>query len=87
MSIESATNIFLCFILLGFAVITAATVILVVNNMFARWWQPIQWSVYTWIDGHLAKNPDFNPGLVPTPVDPHQPWPAPDHAKKVDTKP
>ena len=60
------------------------------NNMFARWWKPIQWSVYTWIDSHLEKNPDFQhpkqPDLVPTPVDPHTPWPAPRSTKKVDAK-
>lgn len=90
MSIESATNIFLCFIMLGFAAITAASVIIIINNMFARWWKPIQWSVYTWIDSHLEKNPDFqhprDPDLVPTPVDPHTPWPAPRSTKKVDAK-
>jgi hypothetical protein len=85
MSIESATNMFLCFILLGFAAVTAAATIIVINNMFARWWQPVQWSVYTWISHHTALNPDFqhpkDPDLVATPVDPHTPWPAPRTAK------
>jgi hypothetical protein len=48
----------------------------------------VQWSVYTWIDEHTARNPDFqhpkDPDLVPTPVDPHTPWPAPRSTKKVD---
>jgi hypothetical protein len=86
MSIEAATNIFLCFVMLGFACITLAATALTINNMFARWWKPIQWSVYTWIDSHLDRNPDFHPELVPTPVDPHQPWPAPRSTKKVDAK-
>lgn len=90
MTIEAATNIFLCFILLGLACITASAVIITINNMFARWWQPVQWSVYAWIDEHTARNPDFQhprePDLVPVPVDPHTPWPAPKSTKKVDTK-
>jgi hypothetical protein len=92
MSIESATNMFLCFVMLGFAAITAAATIIAINNMFAKWWQPVQWSVYTWIDHHTSKNPDFqhvvDPTLVPTPVDPHTPWPAPSpkSTKKVDAK-
>jgi len=87
MSIESATNMFLCFIMLGFTAITAAATIIAINNMFARWWQPVQWSVYTWIDSHLDRNPDFHPELVATPVDPHKPWPAPKSTKSVDAKP
>jgi hypothetical protein len=90
MSIESATNMFLCFIMLGFTAITAAATIIAINNMFSRWWKPIQWSVYTWIDEHTSRNPDFQhpkqPDLVPTPVDPHTPWPAPRSTKKVDAK-
>jgi hypothetical protein len=86
MSIESATNIFLCFVMLGFAAITAASVIIIINNMFARWWKPVQWSVYTWIDSHLDQNVGFHPELVATPVDPHTPWPAPRSSKKIDEK-
>jgi hypothetical protein len=90
MSIESATNMFLCFIMLGFTGITTAATIIVINNMFARWWKPVQWSVYTWIDEHTARNPDFqhprDPDLVPVPVDPHTPWPAPKSTKPVDAK-
>ena len=90
MSIESATNIFLCFIMLGFAAITISATVIVINNMFARWWQPVQWSVYTWIDHQTAKNPDFHPAkdttLVATAVDPHTPWPAPRFTKEVDAK-
>ena len=85
MSIESATNMFLCFIMLGFTGITTAATIIAINNMFARWWKPVQWSVYTWIDHHTSKNPDFqhpeDPTLVATAVDPHTPWPAPRSAK------
>ena len=86
MSIESATNMFLCFIMLGFTAITASATIIAINNMFARWWKPVQWSVYTWIDSHLDRNPDFHPELVATPVDPHTPWPAPKSTKPVDAK-
>jgi len=90
MSIESATNMFLCFVMLGFAAITAAATIIAINNMFARWWQPVQWSVYTWIDEHTARNVDFqhprDPDLVPVSVDPRTPWPAPRTAKYVDAK-
>ena len=86
MSIESATNMFLCFVMLGFTGITTAATIIAINNMFARWWKPVQWSVYTWIDSHLDRNPDFHPELVATPVDPHTPWPAPKSVKKVDAK-
>jgi hypothetical protein len=90
MSIESATNLFLCFVMLGFAAITAAATIIAINNMFARWWQPVQWSVYTWIDEHTARNPDFqhprDPDLVPVSVDPRTPWPAPNSTKPLDAK-
>jgi hypothetical protein len=90
MSIESATNMFLCFIMLGFTGITTAATIIAINNMFARWWQPVQWSVYTWIDEHTARNPDFqhpkDPDLVPVSVDPRTPWPAPKSTKPVDAK-
>jgi len=90
MSIESATNMFLCFIMLGFTGITTAATIIAINNMFARWWKPVQWSVYTWIDHHTSKNPDFqhpeDSTLVATAVDPHKPWPAPRFTKSVDAK-
>ena len=90
MSIESATNMFLCFIMLGFTAISTAATIIAINNMFARWWKPVQWSVYTWIDHHTSKNPDFqhpeDPTLVATAVNPHTPWPAPRFTKSVDAK-
>lgn len=75
--------------MLGFAAITAAATVLAINNMFARWWQPVQWSVYTWIEQTTAKNPDFHPKdttLVAAAVDPHTPWPSPRFAKEVDSK-
>jgi hypothetical protein len=83
MDIDKTAAIFVGTILLGFTVITAAGAIVVINNLFARWWKPIKWTnMYVWSE-QLSEHLDpHQPTMVATPVEPTTPWPEPTKAKK-----
>jgi hypothetical protein len=46
MTVDSAATFFVASILVGFGVITITGVLLLVNNLFSRFWRPIKWNVY-----------------------------------------
>ena len=46
MTVDSAATFFVASILTGFGVITITGVLLLVNNLFSRFWKPIKWNVY-----------------------------------------
>ena len=87
MDIDKTAAIFVGTILLSFTLITAAGAIVVINNLFARWWKPIKWTnMYVWSE-HLPEDPLHQPTMVATPVDPTKPWPEPTKSRpKVDAK-
>ena len=88
MDIEKTAAIFVGTILLGFTLITAAGAIVVINNLFARWWKPIKWTnMYVWSE-HLSEHLDSHqPTMVATPVEPTTPWPEPAKSRrKIDAK-
>ena len=89
MDIEKTAAIFVGTILLGFTLITAAGAIVVINNLFARWWKPIKWTnMYVWSE-HLPdpSDPHYHSTMVATPVEPTTPWPEPTKSRrKVDAK-
>jgi hypothetical protein len=87
MDIDKTAAIFVGTILLGFTFITAAGAIVVINNLFARWWKPVKWTnMYVWSE-HLQDplDPNHQPTMVATPVNPTTPWPFKSH-NKVDPK-
>jgi len=61
MDVEKAASIFVGTILLGFTFITTAGVIVLINNIFARWWKPVHWISYTW-----AAHPAYQEPVQPT---------------------
>jgi len=85
MDIDKTAAIFVGTILLSFTFITAAGAIVVINNLFARWWKPIKWTnMYVWSE-HIPDDINHPPMMVATPVEPTTPWPS--KAKnKVDPK-
>ena len=46
MTVDSAATFFVASILTGFGVITITGVLLLVNNLFSRFWKPIKWNVF-----------------------------------------
>lgn len=67
MDVEKAASIFVGTILIGFTCVTAAGVVVLINNMFARWWKPVQLLSYPWTDQGIYAEP------VQTPADPVKP--------------
>jgi hypothetical protein len=57
MDVEKAASIFVGTILIGFTCITTAGVIVLINNMFARWWKPVQWASYPWTENGMYAEP------------------------------
>ena len=68
MDVEKAASIFVGTILIGFTCVTAAGIVVLINNMFARWWKPVQWGLYSWTDNSIYAEP------VHTPADPAIPY-------------
>jgi len=60
MTVDSAATFFVASILTGFGVITITGVLLLVNNLFSRFWKPIKWNVY------VPFIPTEEPKLEPT---------------------
>lgn len=67
MDVEKAASIFVGTILLGFTFVTTAGVIVLINNMFARWWKPVQLISYPWAENSTYAEP------VHAPADPVKP--------------
>ena len=65
MDIDNAASIFVGTILIGFTCITAAGVVVLINNIFARWWKPVQWGLYPWTETGMF--------AVHTPAEPANP--------------
>ena len=49
MTIDQASTFLVGSILFGLAVCVLSITILVVNNLFSRYWKTIQWSKYEWL--------------------------------------
>jgi len=47
MDIEQAANFLIGSILIGIGCIVIASLILFLNNLFARYWKPVKWSVFS----------------------------------------
>ena len=50
MDVDKAASIFVGTILIGLTCMTAAGVVVLINNIFSRWWKPIPWMSYTWTE-------------------------------------
>jgi hypothetical protein len=46
MDVENAANILAGSILTGLAFIIAVVVIVIINNIFSKYWKPVQWIKY-----------------------------------------
>jgi len=46
MDVENAANILAGSILTGLAFIIAVVVIVIINNIFSKYWKPVQWVKY-----------------------------------------
>lgn len=59
MNIEQASTFLVGSILFGLAICVLSIAILVVNNLFSRFWQTIQWSKYEWLQtGRFVNSED-----------------------------
>ena len=63
MTVESAGVFLACTILTGIGLILIVMAILVVNNLFAKYWKPVTWSQYLF--------PAVMTGPSPTFIEPH----------------
>lgn len=61
MDVDKAASIFVGTILIGFTFVTVAGVIVLINNIFARWWKPVQWGLYSWSDNGMYAEPVHTP--------------------------
>ena len=68
MTVESAATFFVASILIGFGVIIIAIIILILNNLFNRFWKPIKWNVY--VPFIPTEEPRFEPtaNTINTPI-------------------
>ena len=65
MTIEQASTFLVGSILFGLAICVLSIAILVVNNMFSRFWQTINWSKYEWLQtGRFVNSEDPAPPKV-----------------------
>ena len=46
MTVDSAATFFVGMILIGLGVIVIAMVILLLNNLFSKYWKPVKFSIY-----------------------------------------
>ena len=66
MTIEQASTFLVGSILFGLAICVLSIAILVVNNLFSRFWQTIHWSKYEWLQtGRFADSEDPAPRQGP----------------------
>jgi hypothetical protein len=61
MDVEKAASIFVGTILIGFTCVTAAGIVVLINNMFARWWKPVQLLSYPWTENGMYAEPVQTP--------------------------
>jgi hypothetical protein len=61
MNIEQASTFLVGSILFGLAICVLSVAILVVNNLFSRFWQTIHWSKYEWLQPGRFVNPEDSP--------------------------
>ena len=76
MNIDQASAFLVGSILIGLAVCVLSVVILVVNNLFSRFWKTVHWSKYEWLQ----------PGRFVTPEDSAPPRQTPEFDSKVTKK-
>jgi len=66
MTIEQASTFLVGSILFGLAICVLSIAILVVNNMFSRFWQTVHWHKYEWLQtGRFADSEDPSPRQGP----------------------
>jgi hypothetical protein len=62
MNIDQASAFLVGSILIGLAICVLSVVILVVNNLFSRFWKTIHWSKYEWLQtGRFVDSEDSTP--------------------------
>jgi len=76
MNIDQASAFLVGSILIGLAICVLSVVILVVNNLFSRFWETVHWSSYNWLQ----------PGRFATPEDQVAPRQAPEFDSKATKK-
>jgi hypothetical protein len=76
MNIDQASAFLVGSILIGLAICVLSVVILVVNNLFSRFWKTVHWSSYIWLQ----------PGRFVNPEDQVPPRPAPEFDSKATKK-
>jgi len=76
MNIEQASTFLVGSILFGLAVCVLSVAILVVNNLFSRFWKTVHWSKYEWLQ----------PGRFVTPEDSAPPRQTPEFDSKSTKK-
>jgi len=70
MTIEQASTFLVGSILFGLAICVLSIVILVVNNMFSRFWKTVHWSKYEWLQtGRFVDSEDPAPPRQPPEFD------------------
>jgi hypothetical protein len=58
MTIEQASTFLVGSILFGLAICVLSIAILVVNNMFSRFWKTVHWSKYEWLQTARFATPE-----------------------------